>query len=97
MSQEHWDGVYAGRGAQRVRWYQSDPRLSLRLLSEAAADIAVKDRAVFHFLTTPATAPPSSPRRTAARLPPPAATPSGTALRQGPPSPSAGPARACRH
>jgi hypothetical protein len=45
MSQQHWDGVYAGRGARRVSWYQADPRLSLRLISDAAADIAGKDSA----------------------------------------------------
>lgn len=46
MTRDHWDGWYASRGEQGVSWYQADPRLSLRLVSDAAAGLAGKDSAV---------------------------------------------------
>lgn len=34
-TQEHWDKVYAERGADGVSWFQAEPTLSLELLEQA--------------------------------------------------------------
>lgn len=31
----HWDGVYRGRPADQVSWFQTEPRVSLRLVRQA--------------------------------------------------------------
>lgn len=36
----HWEGVYSGKGTERVSWYQAHPATSLRLLVEVAQPAA---------------------------------------------------------
>ncbi len=44
---DHWDEVYSSRGERQVSWYQRDPRLSIALITDAAAALpAGKDSAV---------------------------------------------------
>jgi SAM-dependent methyltransferase len=35
---QHWNAVYAAKSDREVSWYQADPRLSLRLITEVCPD-----------------------------------------------------------
>jgi SAM-dependent methyltransferase len=37
-TEQHWDAVYAEKSDHEVSWYQADPRLSIRLITEVCAD-----------------------------------------------------------